>query len=158
MVSTSRLLFLAAGLLWTVIGLLAPVMMDTTAGKRTLFGSPTTDKALYRAAPEELLVSNLDLAIFRQVILRAIAGLLVATGLLTAAVAWFGLRQPETWALTLLTGVGLVVLPYWWIAFGPYREAGIDLGVLDLPPFMWIAALLMAAAAALGWVGYWRGS
>jgi len=158
MTPTSRILFVIAGGLWLVIGLLAPFIMDTAAGKRTLFGSPTTDKALYGAPPEELLVSNLQLATFRQVILLAIAGLLVSTGLLTGAVAWFGLREPEAWALGLLTVVGLVVLPYWWIAFAPYREAGIRLRVLDLPPFMWIPAILMPLASVLGWVGYWRAS
>lgn len=158
MASTSRILFLIAGGLWLVSGLLTPSMMDTAVGKRTLFGSPATDRALYGAPPEELLVSNLQLATFRHVILVVIDALLVALGLMTVGVAWFGLREPEVWALALLTVAGLVVLPYWWIAWGPYREAEVRLGLFDLPPFMWVPAILMPLASVLGWVDHLRAS
>lgn len=157
MESTSRILFLICGGLWLAIGLLTPVMSDSVVGRRTLFGSPATDTALYGSPPEELLVSNPQLATLRHVTLRAVAGLLVAAGLLTTAVAWFELGGSETWALALLTLVGVAVLPYWWIAFGPYRQAGIKLGPLDLPPFMWVPGVLMPVASILGWSAYLRG-
>jgi hypothetical protein len=57
----------------------------------------------------------------------------------------------------LLTVVGFAVLPYWWIVFRPYRDAGIKLGLLDLPPFMWVPGVLMPVASILGWIAYVRG-
>lgn len=156
MESASRILFLLSGGLWLVIGLLTPLLSDTAVGSRTVFGSPSTDTALYGSPPEELLVSNPHLATLRHMTLRAIAGLLVAAGLMTAAVAWFGLMEFEAWPLALLTVVGLAVLPYWWIAFSPYRKAGIRLGLLDLPPFMWVPGVLMPVASVIGWVAYLR--
>jgi hypothetical protein len=152
MQATSRILFLIAGGLWLLIGVLTPVMSDTAFGKQTLFGSPSTDTALYGGRPEVLLATNHQLATLRHVILRAIAGLLVAAGLLTATMAWFGLADPRPWALGLLTIVGLVVLPYWWIAFGLYRQGGVRLALLDLPPFMWVPGILMPVASILGWM------
>ena len=157
MESVSRILFLISAGVWLVIGLLTPVMSDSAIGKRTLFGSPSTDTALYGSPPEELLASNPQLATLRHVTLRAVAGLLVAAGLLTAGIAWFGLRGGDTWALGLLTVAGLAVIPYWWIVFGPYRQAGIKLGLLDLPPFMWVPGVLMPVASILGWFAYLRG-
>ncbi|HEY5578310.1 MAG TPA: hypothetical protein VIL12_01330 [Acidimicrobiia bacterium] len=157
MLLASRLLFLVSGLLWLAIGALAPVMFESPLGKRTLFVSPSSDAALFGAPPAQLLVANPSLATFRRVMIPAIAGLLVASGLITAGVAWFGMMGGETWALTLLNAVGLVVIPFWWVVLGPYRAAGIALGLFDLPPFMWVPGLLMPAGAVLGWVSYVQG-
>jgi hypothetical protein len=151
-VPLARILFSASGALWLVIGLLTPFASETSIGTRTLMTSPATDTDLFGAAPEKLLASDLRLSTLRRVMLRAIAGLLVAGGLLTTATAWYGLRRPTIWALTLLTAVTVLVLPYWWISFGPYREAGIRLRLLDLPPFMWVPGILMPLASVLGWL------
>lgn len=156
MQATSRTLFLIAGLVWLVIGLLTPVMSETAGGRRTLFTSPASDTVLFGGPPEELLAANTDLATLRHVTFRVIAGLLVAAGLLTMSVAWFALGETEIWALGLLTVVGVAVIPYWWITFGPYREVGVKLGLFDLPPFMWVPGLLMPVAAALGWIDQLR--
>lgn len=154
--AAGRILFLVAGGMWLVIGLLTPVMFDSAMGRRTLFGSPSSDAVLYGLPPEELLVSNPQLATLRRVTLPAVAGLMVAAGLLTLSVAWFGLKESGSWALTLLTVVGLAVLPCWWIVFGPYRQAGIKLGLFDLPPFMWVPGILMPVASVLGWIPHLR--
>jgi hypothetical protein len=150
----SRLLFGMCGALWLAIGVLTPVFMDRDFGRTTLFGSPRTDAALYGDRPERLLETNRELATFRGVALRAIGGLLVAAGVSVLAIAWFGLREVVAWPLTTLTVVSLAVLPYWWLAFRPYREAHIPLSLLDLPPFMWIPGVLMPMASVLGWLAF----
>lgn len=157
MLSAARIIFGLVGLFLLLIGVLTAILTDRGIGPSIVFVSPRTDQALFGAAPEEVLSSNPDLVTFRFVVLRTLAGLLVATGLLTAGVAWFGMSDGGPWALTLLTVVGLAVIPFWWIALGPYREAGIRLGLGDIPPFMWVPALVMPAASLLGWFGYLRG-
>jgi len=154
MAATSRYLFLACGILWLLVGLLTPPLLGRGFTKADLFGSPAADAALFGDAPEAILESNPDLATLRGVILRVIAGLLVASGSLVIALSWFGLKPPTAWALGALSFVGVVVIPYWWIAFRPYRDADIGMGLLDVPPFMWVPAILMPLAAALGWIAY----
>jgi hypothetical protein len=157
MSGVSRALFSISGVLWLVIGVLAGVLVDRGVGPPMVFISERTDTALFGGPPEEILDSVPELRTFRLIVVRgALAGFLVASGLLTAAVAWFGLREGQTWALGLLTVVGVAVLPYWWMALVPYREAGISLTLGDIPPFMWVPAILMPVAGALGWIGYLR--
>ena len=132
--------------------MIGPIASDTAAGKRTLFGSPTTDLALYGERPETLLADDTALATFRSVAFRAISGLLVGAGVLVVGVAWFGMKDPTNWTLGLLTVVGLVVIPYWWVAFGPCRAANIPVSLAAIPPFMWVPGLLMPAASLLGWI------
>jgi len=154
MATASRYLFLASGILWLLVGVLTPLLMDRGIGKAALFVTSTTDTALYGDAPEAILESTPALVTFRGVTLRVIAGLLVAAGSLVIALSWFGLKPATAWALAALSFVGVVVIPYWWIVFRPYREAGVDVGLLDIPPFMWVPAFLMPLAAALGWIAY----
>ena len=156
MADASRALFFIGGAFWLVIGVLTPLAMDRDIGRPALFVTEATDTELYGRPPEQILSSVPELATFRSVVLRAIAGLLVAAGLLVVGVAWFGLREPEAWALALLTLVALVVLPYWWITFGAYRTAGVSLPLTSVPPFMWVPGILMPVGAVLGWIAYLR--
>ncbi len=156
MLATSRILFLIGGLFWLAIGVLTPLVVDRWTGPTGLFISVSTDTALYGAPPDQILASNPEVTMLRRVMIRVLAGLLVATGLFAAGVAWFGLREPQTWALALLTVVGLAVLPYWWITLGPYRAAGIRVGLGDMPPFMWVPGMLFPVAAVLGWIAHLR--
>ena len=154
MATASRYLFLACGILWLLIGILTPLLMDRGIGKAAVFVTSATDEALFGAAPEIILESNPALFTLRGITLRAIAGLLVAAGSMVVAVSWFGLKSPTSWALGALTFVGVAVIPYWWIAFRPYREGGVAMSLLDIPPFMWVPAFLMPLASALGWIAH----
>ena len=151
--SISRALFIASGVLWMVIGVLTPLLMGKV-GPPIVFASPRTDTALFGQEPDALLDANRPLAIYRVMAWRTIAGLLLAVGAFTIGVAWFGLRPPTAWALGLLTFVGLAVLPYWDITFAPYRDAGVPLGIFDIPPLMWVPGVLMPGASVLGWIDY----
>jgi hypothetical protein len=156
MASVGRTLFVAMGGFWTLIGILTGVLTGRGIGPAFLFVSEPADAALFGEAPGQILLSNQALTTFRYVALRALAGLLVAAGLLTMGLAWFGLREARIWPLVALTVVGVAVLPYWWISLAPYRAAGIRLGLGDIPPFMWLPALLMPLASVLSWVAQIR--
>lgn len=155
MATASRYLFLASGAFWLLIGILTPLVLDREIDKRGgLFVSSTADAALFGDTPEAIRESNPALTTLRGMLLRTIAGLLVAAGSMVIAVSWFGLKPATSWALGALTFVGIVVIPYWWITFRPYRAAGVAMSLLDIPPFMWAPAFLMPLAAALGWIAY----
>ena len=154
--NASRVLFVGVGVFWLLIGVLTALLSDKGIGPPMIFISERTDTALYGGPPAEILISNPELARFRYMIARTLAGTLVATGLLTAGVAWFGLTEARTWVLVVLALVGLAVLPYWWISLAPFRDEGIKVTLGDVPPFMWVPAIVMPLASVLGWIGYLR--
>jgi len=157
MMDAARWLFTGVGAFWFLIGVLAAVLTGRGIGPPMIFVSERTDTALFGGPPDEVLESIPELGTLRNIAVKGVvSGLLVATGLLTATVAWFGLREPEVWALALLTIVGVAVIPYWWIALAPYREAEIALSLADIPPFMWLPAIVMPVASLLGWIGFVR--
>lgn len=152
MSSVARILFLLVGALWLVIGVLTPLLVGKV-GPPILFVSTRTDTVVFGAPPDDVLAASPQLATLRLMLLRTIGGLLAAAGLLVLAVAWFGLESSGRWALVTLTVVGLAVVPFWWVALTPYRAAGVNLGLGDIPPFMWVPAILMPVASVLGWIG-----
>ena len=86
-------------------------------------------------------------------LLTVIAGFLLLAGVLFLFVAWFGLRQGQTWALVSLSVAGILALVFWALSLLPYFRSGIPVTIEDLPPFMWIPALLILPAIILGWIG-----
>ncbi|HLE13490.1 MAG TPA: hypothetical protein VI776_01980 [Anaerolineales bacterium] len=82
-----------------------------------------------------------------------IAGFLLLAGVLFISIAWFGLRQAQPWTLTSLFVAGLLALAFWALALSPYFRMGIPVTIGDLPPFIWIPAVLILPAIILGWIG-----
>ena len=149
----SVVLFLICGAIYVLIGALTPMMYHRDVGTTVVITSSRADSLLFGSAPPDLLRGNRSLATFRSIAVNIIAGLLVAAGILIIAVAWFGLRGGQAWALGALVIAGMAVLPFWWVAFRPYGSAGIPLWLGDIPPFMTIPAALLVPAAILGWLG-----
>lgn len=145
-------LFLFYGAFYIFIGALTPVMMNTEVGRQVTVSSVEKDNALLGGPLPELMQSDPALAKMRTMLMNMVGGLLVAAGILVIAVTWFGLRQGQMWALVTLALVSIVVLPFWWLVFRPFAEAGITVG-LALPPFMLVPGLLLLPAAVLGWIG-----
>jgi hypothetical protein len=145
-------LFLVYGAFYIFIGALTPFVSDTNTGRQVTVSSVERDNALLGGRTPDLLQASPALAKMRFMLLNMIGGLLVAAGLLILAVTWFGLRQGQIWALVTLALAGSVVLPFWWLVFRPFREAGINVG-LDLPPFILIPGLLLVPASLLGIIG-----
>jgi hypothetical protein len=151
------LLFLAYGALYVFVGVVAGVVVSGALGPyeaTTLFNTPASDTAAFglEREPAEILSRDPLLASLRRLLLLVVSGLLTAAGALVIAIAWFGLREGQPWALIALTLAGLAVIPFWWVALLPYVRAGIPLTPLHVPPFMGIAALVVPAAL-LGWLG-----
>ena len=155
----SVLLFLVYGAIYLLAGVVAGVVISGAlgpdVGNRALFNTPAYDKAAFglEREPAEILSGDRVLAGLRRLLLLVVLGLLTAAGTLVIAVAWFGLRERQTWALIALTVAGLAVIPFWWLALLPYVRAGIPLTPLSVPPFIGFTSALLVPAAILGWLG-----
>src|SRR3972149_11633835 len=82
----SLVLFLAIGVLWLLIGLLA-VPLHKRANPDYLFVSTPTDTAYFGGIPSELAPPGSALAKLRTLLLTVISGLLVVAGVLVGSVA-----------------------------------------------------------------------
>ena len=145
-------LFILYGLVHLLIGTLTPVMINTEIGRQVTVSSVAKDNALLGGSTSDLLPASPALDKLRAMLLTMVGGLLVAAGILELALTWFGLRQGQVWALGVLALAGLALLPFWWLVFRPFAQAGIRVG-LDWPPFMLIPTVLLGPAIVLGWVG-----
>lgn len=143
-------LFAAGGLLWIAIGILTPLLLGR-GDQGIVFFSARTDEVLFGAPAASLREAQPSLWPLRRLLLVAIAGLLVAGGLLVCAVAWFGVRSGERWALAALSVATLALLPFWVVIVRTYGLAGASPGIADIPPFMWVPAALWLSASVLGW-------
>lgn len=146
-------LFLFIGGLWVVIGVLTVLLLNRNVGPRYLFVSNSADSAYFGASPERLLSDDQALFKLRTILIRVIAGFLVTAGLLYISIAWFALRQGHLWALLSLVASGMLGTLFWALALSPYIRQGVQLRIRDLPPFIWLPAVLLIPAFVLGWIG-----
>lgn len=156
-------LFTVVGGIHLVIGLLTGAFFQllpdgTVIGRRYLFLNEGPDRALFGESPGALLDGDPTLSRFRAIVLTALGGVLVGLGIVELAIVWFALRDGHAWALGALAISGLAMLPFFFGVFRPYLAAGIGLGLGDLPPFIWIPAVVLVPATILGWIGCTRGA
>lgn len=145
-------LFGVSGAIRAVLAVLTAFLFDPRAGG-AIFLSAGADTALYGASPRDLIAADPALVDVRWTIVMALSGALAGLGVLEMAVAWFGLRTAQQWALIALSAAGFAVLPFWWLVAEPYIAAGVALGLGDIPPFMSIPALLLLPAVIIGSIG-----
>jgi hypothetical protein len=150
-------LFLFSGCIHLLIGLLAPIFIDRDVGRQMLVMSRRTDAAYFGEDPPKLLAKNPELARFRSLFTTSGCGSLVVIGLFIVMTAWFGLRTGQAWSLVALSAAAVAILPYWYLTFRPYLEAGVRFRLGDLPPIFWIPAAVSLPAIVLGVIGL-RGS
>jgi len=144
-------LLLVYGAIHVLFGAIYLLVAETDIGNRTLFASPGLDQALFGALPADLLRDDRVLAQLRSILYLVIAGLLVSLGIVQLALTWFGLHRGQGWALVALAVSGLVMFPFWVLVFRPYLEAGVPLGLFNIPPWIWVpGGLLIPARCSAG--------
>lgn len=82
-----------------------------------------------------------------------LSGTLVSAGILELAIVWFGLVRGEGWAYLTLVLANLALAPYYWLIVGRYVRVGARLRILEVPPLIWVPAILVPVAIVLGWIG-----
>jgi hypothetical protein len=158
LLNVSVALFLVIGAIHLIIGLLALVFSDLELGQSILVVSTRTDTELFGAPPWLLIETNAELALFRSLVFNNVAGSLIVLGIFVSSLTWFGLRQREAWAYWTLTATGFLILPFWYLTFRPYMQAGVSIGFADLPPIFWIPAAALLPAVISGWLAIRGGS
>ncbi len=143
-------LFLLIGLLWLVIGILTPFLLNQDGG---LIVTQRTDTAYFGGSPEDLLAADPALGKLRTVLLTMLSGSFISLGVTFLALAWFGLREGRPWALVTLAVAGIAAVVLWAVSLAPYYRAGVRFTLGDVPPFIWVPAFFVPAATILAWVG-----
>jgi|ERR1041385_2618135 hypothetical protein len=146
-------LFLAQGAIYLLIGALTPIMMNRFGGDRILFFSARSDAAYFGGDTTDLQQRDPPLAKLRDLLFLGLAGLLVALGAAVMAIAYFAVRQGQTWGYWSLCACGAMALAFWVMIVGKYVAAGAPVGLGDVPPFMWVTTLLWATGVVAGAVG-----
>jgi hypothetical protein len=151
----SAVLFGLCGLLSLAVGLFVPFAIRAggsgLAGPPGLF-HPRPDAALFGSEP----ISEHDAArvrILGIMLFDWLSGALVSAGILELGVVWFGLARGEGWAYVTLVLGNLALAPYYALIVRRYVRAGARLRLLEVPPVMWVPAVLVPIAAVLGWIG-----
>lgn len=158
LLGVSVILFVMAGAFQILIGVFTPITLATFGwDDSSLAVSQRSDAQAYGSAPEEIMEREPAVRTFRNVVWTIVAGLLTGLGLLEIVVALFGARTAQVWAVATLTAVALVLVVFWLIALVPYFRSGAPMTLADLPPFMWVPALLHLPAVALAWWSIIRG-
>lgn len=152
LLGVSVMLFLAASLFRLFIGVATPIALRTFAGDSTLFVSERSDTAAYGKSPSTWVAEDPALRPYRNALWTLLAGFLSAAAIVEAGVAWFGLREGHAWALWVLAVEGVVMILYWLLSLGHHFAARAPLTLADIPPFMWVPAMLLVPAVACGWL------
>lgn len=143
--------FFAQGAFYFLIGALTPLFLGRVDA--TLFFTPRSDSGYFGNDTGDLQNEDPNLTKLRNLLLLAVAGLLVALGLAVMAVAWFLVRAGDPRGYWSLVAVGGSALLYWVAIVWKYVAAGAPVGLGDIPPFMWVTTLLWLAGVATGAFG-----
>lgn len=59
----------------------------------------------------------------------------------------------DGWAYLTLILANLALAPYDAVLIGRYVRAGARLRILEIPPLIWVPAIVVPIAIVLGWIG-----
>jgi len=146
------ILFVIGGLFDALIGAATPIVTRVTRPNIFML-SAQSDLALFGTSPGDLLHQSTSLALLYRLAFDLIGTLLLVFGLLVAALAWFGLRHGEWWALWTLVGVEVIFIAGWRVVLSPNIQRGIPIHLAALPPNLLVPAILLIPAGLLSAIG-----
>jgi hypothetical protein len=146
------ILFLLAGFFHVLIGALTPVSIRQAWAPGILIYTGEADAAIF-GKPATELRQDPDVMKLREITLGMISGLLVGIGLLEMAIAWFGLRPGNAWALAALIVSQAAMIAFWIVGHRLWIQAGMPGGLGALQPYQHVPAFLSLPAAVLAWWG-----
>jgi len=146
-------IFVTWGVLLAISGGVAAGPIATFMHKRFVLMSERTDAMLLGGSIAQLYAADPALEVATRFHLIMLSAVLSGMGISMASLAWAGLRQGSRAAL-----VGLVLTPVpicvWFaVVASQYRANGISVTIVDVPPFVWVGALVAAVGGILGWRG-----
>lgn len=154
----SILLFLLQGILTGIACLIVFAFSPkiTAASYRESGGfllSGRMDSLFYGKSIKDLIQDNPQLLEIDRYSLYVRAGIWLGFAIFQIALAWFGMRQGQAWALWTIVLANIAALAGWLAVILPFVQKRIPLG-LDLPPVVLVmAAAILPVATVLGWIG-----
>jgi hypothetical protein len=150
----SVILFSLYGLLSLVVGMVLFIVFrnQNALPGSILFLSQQMDKQLFGRSTVDLHREDRSLATLYFLYINWLAGLFLSFGIFQLALAWFGLRSGQAWALWTITLADLVLVPYFMRIVRVYTSSGVNIQIAQLPP-LYTLQVLIPVAALLGWLG-----
>jgi hypothetical protein len=154
--TASAILFGLSAFLRLGVGLFVPFAIRSAGsshpGPPGLF-HPRADAALFGSEP--IAERNAPrIRVLGIMLWDWLGGTLVSAGILELAVVWFGLVRGEGWAYLTLIFANLALAPYYGLVVGRYVRADARLRILDIPPLIWVPAILVPIAIVLGLIEF----
>ncbi len=148
------ILFAIGGLFDAFIGVLTPfVTRMRPLPADSFLQNAEADRILFGGSAQALLSGDAPLAMLYRTTFDLIGALLLIFGLLQAGIAWFALRQGQTWALWLLVAVDVVFIAGWGLVYSQYFGRGIGLATTGIPPNLLVPAVLLIPGTVLAIIG-----
>jgi len=144
-------LFLLSSLFTAAIALLSTVLLRIFADQAPHFVfSAGVDEAIIGRNPGEISREMPGLRSLLFAWANLAMGLMVAAAAVEAAVAWYGLRAGQPWALWTLLAGNLVAIGYYWLLIVLPFARQTRVRIADLHPFLLVPTVLAPAAFVIG--------
>jgi hypothetical protein len=151
--------FLASSVVYGAIAVGGLVMthrygVGRVPGSPSIFLSADVEQPMLGRPTADLMADSPGLARILGLVMDAFLGMMLGFAILLAAIAWFGLRDGQVWALwTAVLGNVAMLGIYWGVAIGPFlRESGV--GYFRIwHPYALVPTILVPIGAILGWIG-----
>ena len=151
-------LFLSVGAVYMIIACAGMIILHrqgvAASEARGFFLGPKADSVWFGKPPNDVVRDNPQVGRMVLLFMDIITGFMLAFGIVTAGVAWFGLRSGNAWALWVLVAANAAMLAtYWLLAMLPFmREYGFSYREV-FHPYAAYPTVIIPIATVLAWIG-----
>lgn len=149
-------IFLGWGVMMALGGGLGAGIVARVMRERFIFMSSPADAVFFGRPIQELYATDPALRDAAGIYMTMISAVLGAMGIAVATAAWCGLRRRSRAALVGLTITPAPIVAWFLIVRSSYVARDATITLRDVPPFVWLAALVAIVGGTLGWLALRR--
>ena len=149
-------IFLAWGGILAAGGGAGAGLTATVMHRRFVFMSGRTDAGFLGASIAQLYAADPALEKTVAIYMTMMSAVLGAVGIATMSLAWFGLRRRSHGALAGLVLMPVPIVVWFLVVLGRYQADGVHVQFRDVPPFVWVGAVVAIVGGVFGWQGLRR--
>ena len=146
-------IFLGWGGILAVAGGAGAGLTASVMHRRFVFMSGRTDAGFLGASIAQLYAADPALEKTVAIYMTMMSAVLGAMGIAMMSLAWFGLRRRSKGALAGLVLMPVPIVAWFLVVLGRYRAHGVSVQFGDVPPFVWVGAIVAIVGAVFGWQG-----